>query len=194
MAGRIDSEHAPARRPRRQSPPRLHSRPRPVMKRERASTLTRRVPSGSPVAASWIEVTARARPLVGPVSDPSGAEQTSHPQPAPRVPLCWQHHRAYDTGRVELFPPRAAVAGRDRARSEPPRADRDGAAAGPAAALRSRAEPRSLEADQRTTPERTGRRSTVGVRLRLRSGRRRALHSRSLERSDVQNARRRPPV
>jgi hypothetical protein len=32
------------------------------------------------------------------------AEQPSNPESVRLVPLCWLHHRAYDTGRLELLP------------------------------------------------------------------------------------------
>ena len=46
------------------------------------------------------------------------------------VPLCWMHHRAYDTGRLELLPHLEPVALRGRTCRDAPRADRCGAAAG----------------------------------------------------------------
>ena len=52
------------------------------------------------------------------------------------VPLCWMHHRAYDTGRLELLPYlEPQLAGRSRARRDAPRADRDATATRPPAPL-----------------------------------------------------------
>ena len=47
-------------------------------------------------------VSARARRLR--VGCRGAAEQPSIPGSWRRVPLCWMHHRAYDTGRLELLP------------------------------------------------------------------------------------------
>jgi len=94
-------------------------------------------------SASTLDSSGEARPPAGPLSDPSARGLRSRPPSSACTSssAVLDPHRAYDTGGSSCSPTRAAVARRDRARGQPPRAHQGGAPAGDRAALTSHERP-----------------------------------------------------